>query len=200
MVVEHNQRRTCTRPLSKVGIGWEDIILPGVEDPRNCPDPQHLGQSESDQSWERWSVYLHCMTRWDGNEMTSIYYGVCRIYTPHHSIYTRYPSLYLRTPAVAPCKCWQCVRSTCQRSGFWPAVRFGLGRYPAKNPNRYLLAGMLPRPNRNRVFFSRVGTGPRVHVGFPRFLAPIKYLSSDRIMTWCICRVCSLSRSFTSRF
>ena len=30
-------------------------------------------------------------------------------------------------------------------------------------------------------------------------LAPIEYLSSDRIMTWSICRLCSSSRSFTSR-
>ena len=34
----------------------------------------------------------------------------------------------------------------------------------------------------------------------PRCFAPIKYLSSDRIMTWCIRRLCSFSRSFTSRF
>jgi len=34
----------------------------------------------------------------------------------------------------------------------------------------------------------------------PRWFAPIKYLSSDRIMTWCIRRLCSCSRSFTSRF
>ena len=32
------------------------------------------------------------------------------------------------------------------------------------------------------------------------FLAPIKYLSSDRITTWSICRLCNFSRSFTSRF
>jgi hypothetical protein len=31
-----------------------------------------------------------------------------------------------------------------------------------------------------------------------RCFAPIKYLSSDRIMTWCICILCRLSRSFTS--
>jgi hypothetical protein len=31
-------------------------------------------------------------------------------------------------------------------------------------------------------------------------LAPIEYLSFDRIMTWCLHRLCSLSRSFTSRF
>jgi len=31
-------------------------------------------------------------------------------------------------------------------------------------------------------------------------LAPIKYLSSDRITTWSVGRLCSFSRSFTSRF
>ena len=30
-------------------------------------------------------------------------------------------------------------------------------------------------------------------------LPPIKYLSSDRIMTWSVCRLCSSTRSFTSR-
>jgi hypothetical protein len=30
-------------------------------------------------------------------------------------------------------------------------------------------------------------------------LAPIKYLSSDRIVTWSVCRLCSFSRSFTFR-
>ena len=31
-------------------------------------------------------------------------------------------------------------------------------------------------------------------------LAPNKYLSSDCITTWSVCRLCSFSRSFTSRF
>jgi len=66
---------------------------------------------------------------------------------------------------------------------FRPAVRFGLGHYLAKDLNRYVLAGLLPGPNRNPVSFGRVGTGPRVHFAVPTFLAPIKYLSSDRIMT-----------------
>ena len=35
----------CT--LSSRSIGrWEDMVLPGIEDPRNCADPQNLGQSE----------------------------------------------------------------------------------------------------------------------------------------------------------
>jgi len=34
----------------------------------------------------------------------------------------------------------------------------------------------------------------------PRYLAQIKYLSSDHIVTWSVRRLCSSSRSFTSRF
>jgi hypothetical protein len=80
------------------------------------------------------------------------------------------------------------------------SVRFCLVRYLAKNLNRYVLAGLLPRPDRNPVFFGRVGTGPRVHFAVPTFLAPIKYLSSDRIMPRCMRRFRSFSRSFTSCF
>jgi len=32
-----------------IGRRWEDMILPGREDPRNCLDPQNLGKSEWDQ-------------------------------------------------------------------------------------------------------------------------------------------------------
>ena len=46
----------------------------------------------------------------------------------------------------------------------------------------------------------QVRTGPRFHYAVPTTLAPIKYLSSDRIMTWSIHKLCSISRSFTSRF
>jgi len=46
------------------------------------------------------SVYFHCMIRWDGNEMMSIYSGVCRIYSL--SLYPPLLPLYFRTPAVAP--------------------------------------------------------------------------------------------------
>jgi len=74
-------------------------------------------------------------------------------------------------------------RVTRPPSGFCLAVLFSSARYSAENPNRYVLAGLLPGPNRNPVFFGWVGTGPRVHFAVPTFLAPIKYLSSDRIMT-----------------
>jgi len=45
----------------------------------------------------------------------------------------------------------------------------------------------------------RVGTGPRFHITVPSTLAPNKYLSSDRIVTWSVRRLCSISPSFTSR-
>jgi len=35
-------------------------------------------------------VNLHCKIRGDGNEMMSIYSGVCQIYTPCHSVHLRY--------------------------------------------------------------------------------------------------------------
>jgi len=50
------------------------------------------------KSWERLSVYFHCMIRWRGNEMMSVNSGVCRIYTPHHSIHLRYPCISAHPP------------------------------------------------------------------------------------------------------
>jgi len=97
---------------------------------------------------------------------------------------------------------WTCVSNGSGKPASGPVSgrRFGSGCYPAKNLNRYVLAGLLPGPTRNPSFFGRVGTVPRVHFVVPTFMGSIKYLSSDRIMTWCIRRLCSLSRSFTSRF
>jgi len=48
--------------------------------------------------------------------------------------------------------------------------------------------------------WGRVRTGLRFHFTVPPTLAPIKYLSSDRIMTWSVRKLCSISRSFISRF
>ena len=45
----------------------------------------------------------------------------------------------------------------------------------------------------------RVGTGPRFHSTVPTTLAPIKYLSSDRIATWSIREMCRLMPYFISR-
>jgi len=48
-----------------------------------------------------------------------------------------------------------------------------------------------------------VAIGPVLPPKTPHFnsttMAPIQYFSSDRIMTWSICRLCRFSRSFTSR-
>jgi hypothetical protein len=45
----------------------------------------------------------------------------------------------------------------------------------------------------------RVGTGPRFHFTVLTTLAPIKYLSSDRIVTWSIREMCRLMPYFISR-
>ena len=45
----------------------------------------------------------------------------------------------------------------------------------------------------------RVVTGPRFHITVPASLPPIKYLSSDCIVTWSVHRLCSFSPSFPSR-
>jgi hypothetical protein len=63
MVLEHDWRSTITHPPSiqmeflrqrgsgsrSVGMRWGDMILPGVEDARNCVDPQNLWKREWDQ-------------------------------------------------------------------------------------------------------------------------------------------------------
>jgi hypothetical protein len=68
--------------------------------------------------------------------------------------------------------------------------------------------GLAPEPNRGNGFTTwktrTVGTwaGSTSKPGLfkPRCFAPIKYLSSDRILTWCIRRLCGFARSFTSCF
>jgi len=83
MVIEHNRSSIWTRPLSIqtefmrksgsgsrcIGIGWEDMILPGVEDPPNCMDPLNLGQSEWDQKLGKiecvFSLYDKMRWKWD---------------------------------------------------------------------------------------------------------------------------------------
>ena len=78
--------------------------------------------------------------------------------------------------------CKQRVRVTRQRSGFWPAVRFGSVPNPAKYPTHCVLAGLLPGPDINPRLFGRVVPGPRFHSTVPATFTPITYLSSDRIM------------------
>jgi hypothetical protein len=50
----------------------------------------------------------------------------------------------------------------------------------------------------NLWFFDHVGPGPRVHILVPATLAPIKYISCDQIMTWSICKLYTINRSYTS--
>jgi len=40
------------------------------------------------------------MIRGDGNEMMSIYSGVCRIYTPRHSVHLHYPWISVQLPSL----------------------------------------------------------------------------------------------------
>jgi hypothetical protein len=59
--------------------------------------------------------------------------------------------------------------------------------------------GCYPENRGTRWVRGWVGTRPRFHITVPSSLAPIKYLSSDRIVTWSVCRLCIISPSFTSR-
>jgi hypothetical protein len=69
-------------------------------------------------------------------------------------------------------------------------------------------SGSDPEPNRcNGSYHTKTRTvafGPVIAPKTRHFnttsLPPIKYLSSDRIMTWSLCKLCSFMRSFTSRF
>jgi len=77
-----------------------------------------------------------------------------------------------------------------------PNCRFSSGSSSTRN--RTVTTGLTTRITRT------IGNGlvspPKTrHFKFT-ILALIKYLSSDRITTWSICRLCSFSRSFTFRF
>jgi len=70
--------------LSSRSIGrWEDMILPGREDPRNCADPQNLGQSEWDQKLGKieceFSLYDKRRWKWDDVYLLR---GLPNIYSP----------------------------------------------------------------------------------------------------------------------
>jgi hypothetical protein len=73
------------------------------------------------------------------------------------------------------------------------------GQEPAGNLTHSFLAELLPGPDINPWFFDRVEPSPLFYITVPATLAAIKHLSSDRIMTWSIWILCSVSRSFTSR-
>jgi len=83
MVVKHNRRSTSARPLRSVGIRWEDMILRGVEDPRNCADRWNLGQSEWDHKLGKiecvLSLYDKMRWKWDNVYLLQ---GLPNIYSP----------------------------------------------------------------------------------------------------------------------
>jgi len=84
---------------------WEDMILPGREDPRNCMD---LGQSEWDQKFGKieceFSLYDKRRWKWDDVYLLQ---GLPNIYSP--SLCPPPLPLYLRITAVAP---WRCTWSS----------------------------------------------------------------------------------------
>jgi len=71
---------------------------------------------------------------------------------------------------------------------------------PPRNLNRHTTARLSPWPDADPWGFPCVGTGLLFHSTGPTILAAIRFLGSDRIVTWSIRRLCSFGRSFTSRF
>jgi len=86
-----------------VEIGWEDVILPGIDDPLNCVNP-HPGQSDWDQKLGKiecvFSLYDKMTWKWD--DVCQLR-GVPNIYSP--SLYPPPLPLYIRTPAITPSRC-----------------------------------------------------------------------------------------------
>jgi len=102
--------------LWRAGRGWEDVILPG------CEDPWNFGTSEWDQKMGKIECVICCMIRW--SEMRSIYPGVFQIYTPcgtahicFHSIsghscrpaHFHYPGISAHLPSFSPLPSWMTV-------------------------------------------------------------------------------------------
>ena len=87
--------------LRRVGIGWEDIILPGVEDPHNYTDPRNVGQS----LWKQKLGMIECVfslydkSRWKWGDV-SLLRGLLNIYSL--SRYQPLLPLNLRTTAIIP--------------------------------------------------------------------------------------------------
>jgi len=70
-------------PLRSIRIWWEDMILPGVEDPCNCADPRNLRQSEWDQQLGKiecvFSLYDKMRWKWDD---VYLLWGLPNLYSP----------------------------------------------------------------------------------------------------------------------
>jgi hypothetical protein len=119
MVLEHNRRSTWTCSLSiqmefiskrssgsrSIGIGWEDIILPGIKDRHRCVDSRNVGQSEWDQQLGKIEcvVSLYDMRRWKWDDVYLLQ-GLPKIYTQYNSVHLPL-LLYHRIPTVAPSGC-----------------------------------------------------------------------------------------------
>jgi len=85
----------------RIGVVWEDMRLPGIEDPRNWVARWNFSDwASGNEIWERYSVYYYRMIRWDGNEMMSIDSRVGRIYTPCHSAHFQYPCISVHPLSV----------------------------------------------------------------------------------------------------
>ena len=77
---------------------------------------------------------------------------------------------------------------------------YGITHEPPSNPNWVIVTGVVPGPEYNLWFSGRVNTRMRFHFLVPLTLAPIKYRSSDCIVTWLIRWMCSFSSSSTCCF
>ena len=62
--------------LRSVWIGWEDMLLPRLDDRRNCFDPRHLGQSQLDQMLGQlesvFSWYDKMRSKWDDVDLLPV--------------------------------------------------------------------------------------------------------------------------------
>jgi hypothetical protein len=89
------------------------------------------------------------------------------------------------------------------RSGLLPVVLTTVPGYPAAvrvwNRTGWSSHGCDTDNSGTHRVRGQVRTRLRLHFTVPTTLAPIKYLSSDRIMKWSVRKLCSISRSFTSR-
>ena len=84
---------------SRSGGRWDDMILPGREDPRNCVDPRNLGKSAWDQKLGKiecvFSLYDQMRWKWDAVYLAR---GLPNIYST--SFIPPPLPLYVRTPTV----------------------------------------------------------------------------------------------------
>jgi len=74
-----------------------------------------------------------------------------------------------------------------------------LAQEPRSNLIRVTCVRLLPGPDIRPRFSGRVVPEPWFHIMVSATLAPSKYMSFDRIMTWSICRLYRINRAFTSR-